>query len=126
MTREEAIQRFEKMKADADRHVEYFEGNFNVQSAFRKTAEMYNIALSALREQEERENAEPQAFDKPLTIEELREMDGERVWDNFLMEWCVVRMALREGKGAVEYFEGGFNPLSEKRFYRRKPEEELK
>lgn len=80
MTREEVIQRFEKMKADADRHVEYFEGNLNVQSAFRKTAEMYNIALSALREQEERENAEPQAIDKPLTIEELRQMDGEPVW----------------------------------------------
>lgn len=66
---------------------------------------------------------EEQELDKPLTLDELHQMDMEKVWDNFLMEWCVVRTALREGKGAVEYFEGGFNPLSEKRFYRRKPEE---
>lgn len=32
------------------------------------------MAISALREQEERENP------KPLTLDELREMDGEPVW----------------------------------------------
>lgn len=60
---------------------------------------------------------------EPLTLEELQQMDGEPVWDNFLMEYCVVMMDLCGGKGAVKYFDGGFNRLSEKRFYRRKPEE---
>lgn len=59
----------------------------------------------------------------PLTLDELRKMDGEPVWDNFLMEWCIVMMDLCAGKGAVRYFDGGFNQLSEKRFYRSKPKE---
>ena len=36
--------------------------------------EMFGIALSALREKQERDNP------KPLTLDELREMDGEPVW----------------------------------------------
>ena len=80
--------------------------------------EFYAFAESAIREQEERENP------KPLTLDELRKMDGEPVWDNFLMEWCVIMMDLCSGKGAVKYFDGGFNQLTEKRFYRRKPKED--
>ena len=36
--------------------------------------EMFGIALSAINEKQERENP------KPLTLDELREMDGEPVW----------------------------------------------
>lgn len=79
--------------------------------------EIHTMALNALRVQQEVEKNEP------LTLEELREMDGKPVWDNFLMEWCVIMMDLCHGKGAVKYFDGGFNRLSEKRFYRRKPKE---
>lgn len=80
--------------------------------------EYHKMALAALRAQQEREDPQP------LTLEELRKMDGEPVWDNFLMEWCIVMMELCNGKGAVKYFDGGFNRLSEKRFCRHKPKED--
>lgn len=62
----------------------------------------------------------------PLTLDELRQMDGEPVWDDVLKEWCAVRMNYCSGKGGVLYFDGGINDLSEKRFYRHKPKEETK
>lgn len=75
------------------------------------------MAIAALQEQENRNNP------NPLTLKELQQMDNLPVWDNFLMEWGEVRMELCAGKGAVRYFDGGFNRLSEKRFYRFKPKE---
>ena len=61
MTREEAIHYFEKLEANAKNHADDFERIFQGQkSAYRKDAEIYGMALSALREQEKRENAEPQ------------------------------------------------------------------
>ena len=62
MTREEAIHHIEKLEADANNHADDFERLFQGQkSAYRKDAELYGMALSALREREERENAEPQS-----------------------------------------------------------------
>lgn len=63
---------------------------------------------------------------EPLTLDELRQMDGEPVWDDVLKEWCAVKMNYCSGKGGVLYFDGGINDLSEKRFYRHKPKEETK
>ncbi len=60
MTREEAIHHFEKLEADAKNNADDFERLFQGQkSAYRKDAELYGMTLSALREQEKRENAEP-------------------------------------------------------------------
>lgn len=61
---------------------------------------------------------------EPLTLDELRQMDGEPVWDNFRKERCVIMIDFYKGKGVVKYFDGGFNRLSEKRFYRHKPKED--
>lgn len=62
VTREEAIHHFEKLEANAKNHADVFERVFKGQkSAYRKDAELYSMALSALREQEKRENAEPQS-----------------------------------------------------------------
>lgn len=49
-------------------------------------AAIYNLAIKALREKQEREN--PQA----LTLDELREMDGEPVWVEELLcnRWEIV------------------------------------
>ena len=61
MTIEEAIHYFEKLEANAKSDADDFERIFQGQkSAYRKDAEIYGMALSALREQEKRENAEPQ------------------------------------------------------------------
>lgn len=54
--------------------------------------EALDLALEALREKAEREDP------KPLTIEELRQMDGEPVWVknknaiNYEGEWCVIQV----------------------------------
>ena len=55
--------------------------------------EAMQMAISALREKAERENP------KPLTIEELRQMDGEPVWikaDNYGLFADVVKIRGRE------------------------------
>lgn len=62
VTREEAIHYFEKLEANAKNHADDFERIFHGQkSAYRKDVELYSMALSALREQEKRENAELQS-----------------------------------------------------------------
>ena len=121
MTREEAIRILDPVTSmDALAEIEYYAG-FRGQEAVRKAVDDACIlAVATIREQEERENP------KPLTLDELRKMDGEPVWDNFLMEWCIVMMDLCAGKGAVRYFDGGFNQLSQKRFYRSKQKEDSK
>lgn len=77
-----------------------------------------NVALRAQLEVEKNE---------PLTLDELREMDGEPVWDNYYLVWGIVLMDLCNGKGAVKHcdtgFDGAFEQLSEKRFYRHKPKD---
>lgn len=47
---------------------------YKAASAWRQDFEMSELALAALREKEARENPEP------LTLAELRQMDGEPVW----------------------------------------------
>lgn len=59
MTREEAIK---------------FASHAQSLTDLPEVKEFYALAESALREQEERENP------KPLTLDELLEMDGEPVW----------------------------------------------
>ena len=122
MTTEEAIVEFEKQLYSA---VVVLDSGFGTHPGendriYRKRKEMAEIALSALRAQQETEKNEP------LTLDELREMDGETVWDNSLMEWCVIMMGCLNGWGVVKYFDGRLNRLSEKRFYRRKPKEGTK
>lgn len=77
MTREEAIKRFEKQLNEA---MVVLDSGFGTRPGendllFRKRKEMAEIALQALREQEEREK-QPQ----PLTMAELRKMNGETVY----------------------------------------------
>ena len=64
MTTEEAIQWFEEWLSDY----------YDIYLPDDLTAEIANMAISALRAQQERENPEP------LTMDELRKMDGEPVW----------------------------------------------
>lgn len=76
MSRAEAIRRFEKQLTEA---MVVLDSGFGTRPGendllYRKRKEMAEIALQALREQEEREDP------KPLTIEELREMNGLPVW----------------------------------------------
>lgn len=75
MTREEAIVAFEKQLHSA---VAVLDSGFGTNPGecdmlYRRRKEMAEIALAALRAQQEAEN-------EPLTLDELRQMDGEPVW----------------------------------------------
>lgn len=78
----------------------------------------FEMAIAALRAQQERDNP------KPLTLEELREMneDSPPIWDSRLNTWCAVRL-LAAGHKWVSYIGGGSRPLEAGRFYRHKPGE---
>lgn len=62
---------------------------------------------------------------KPLTLAELRKMDGEPVWDSALSQYGLVDIRLFNGKGCIRYFDNWTNPrcLVPDRYYRRRPEE---
>ena len=54
----------------------------------------------------------------PLTLEELREMDGEPVWNDTLKQWAIVDTHERRTINVC----GRWRPFSD-RYYRRRPEE---
>ena len=79
---------------------------------------MFKIAATALQEKAERENP------KPLTLEELRQMDGEPVW---IDDWWEDSHGWELSMDASDYFEG--ERRTEKEYgsiweaYRHKPKE---
>ena len=54
----------------------------------------------------------------PLTLEQLRELDGEPVWNDTMKQWAIVDTHDRRTINVC----GRWRPLSD-RYYRRKPEE---
>ena len=75
MTREEAIAWFENWLLD------YYDIDDIPQDL---TAELAGIALASLRQQEQLDKvSQGSSQDKPLTLDELRKMDGEPVWVEF-------------------------------------------
>ena len=139
MTREEAIRILDPVTSmDALAEIEYY-GGFRGQEAVRKAVDDACIlAVAALREQEERDNRiESDAVkNDPLTLDELREMDGEPVWvetgEVSLGEQIIGSWEIFIGReSAIYYFtrrkRGFFAEHYGKTWlaYRRKPKEEL-
>ena len=58
---------------------------------------------------------------EPLTLEELREMDGEPVWFDTIKRWGIVRVC---GYGISVLTKSGEYDVTRMKFYRRPPEEE--
>lgn len=56
----------------------------------------------------------------PLTLEELREMDGEPVWNDTMQKWVIVDLFWEHGPRTVDA-RGRWRDL-EDRYYRRRPE----
>ena len=78
MTREEAIRILRpETTGEALAEIEYYGGFSGRAAVVQAVSDACVMAVAALREQEERENP------KPLTLDELRQMDGEPV---FLVE----------------------------------------
>ena len=58
---------------------------------------------------------------EPLTLEELREMDGEPVWFDTIKRWGIVRVC---GYGISVLTKSGEYDVTRMKFYRCPPEEE--
>ena len=57
---------------------------------------------------------------EPLTLEELREMDGEPVWFDTIKRWGIVRVC---GYGISVLTKSGEYDVTRMKFYRRPPDE---
>lgn len=57
----------------------------------------------------------------PLTLEELREMDEEPVWNDTMKKWVLVDLTWEYGERTVDA-DGKWRDLGD-RYYRRRPEE---
>ena len=62
---------------------------------------------------------------EPLTLEQLREMDGQPVWDSSLRCWGIVKSE-KDGDVFLQTKSGefGLDPLGRLKIYRRPPEGE--
>lgn len=134
MTKEEAIKRFEKQLKGAIAVLDSGFGTLRGESnrLYLERKEMAQFAIAALRDQEERENP------KPLTLDELRNMNGQPVWwwnksctpicmicvsDRFMDEPTFVNFDFKEENctGITKYkwlMKRGYKP------YRSKPRED--
>ena len=104
---------------EIEKAIQWFEESL-VGSMALRDYELTNIcktSLAALREKLERQQNDP------LTLEELREMDGEPVWVD---DWFMDTHCWELSEDAEDYFEG----RNESQYgsawlaYRHKPEEE--
>lgn len=75
MTREEAIKVLSHIRHNAETRQFVIEGNFHCKSYAREEVEMYDMAISALREQEERSKVVSNADRiRAMSDEELAEL----------------------------------------------------
>ena len=105
MTREEAIMALKMMNLVRTHPFLHWE----------EMMEVRDMAISALREQEERENP------KPLTIEDLKQSEGRSVWWDWCGEYCLCK------KEYVVTSNGTFSfnfVVNNGNAYRNKPKEE--
>lgn len=118
MTTEEAVVCLECMAIDMTGGIAGLSDMSPMKDLLERRIEAINLAQDALRAQQERENP------KPLTLDELREMDlgSPPIWDRNLNEWCAVRRSVN-GFAVIVYIGGGSRPLEANRFYRNKPKE---
>ena len=92
----------------------------------RLSAETLAIAIAAISEKAG-QNRRPATENKPLTLEELRQMEGQPVWVETMQEWRIVYIGVENDVRLYSIF----NTISAKhvldnegRIYARKPEEE--
>lgn len=104
--------------------IAWFEGRVK-STTMPGARSMFEVAISALRAQQERENP------KPLTLDELRQMDGEPVWMQpnsppKCGKWAIVAGVDTEYGEKTLYLEGDFTCRDYGKTwlaYRHKPKE---
>lgn len=130
MTIEEAIRALNALPDKTSMYiVDYEETGLKCTSYLKQACD---LAITALRAQQEQPN-------EPLTLEELREMDGEPVWvQDLLIPKCSVWHFAIKHDGEIRLFDTvalgrgivGYNATTGENYgktwlaYRRKPEQE--
>lgn len=105
-----------------DKHIETIDIMIASYSHIRRSDaewEAMEAAKDALRR--------AQLENKPLTLDELRDMDGEPVWMNQKKQWVFIASTSDSPYAQVWYFRKGFMYTvlyHHEKFYRHKPEEE--
>lgn len=125
MTREEAINALGIVKHMESLSVFYEAGEPMNQTTVGELKEACRMAISILRAQTDT------APNDPLTLEQLREMDGEPVWaeipEHRVTEWCIAKFDPLMGRMRLWCSGGGWfdgkNCGKSVFIYRRKPEE---
>lgn len=74
MTREEIIEYAEAKKAKLDEKMSRPENMYGAYAMYSSELEFTSAAIAAIRAQQEQE------INEPLTLDELRQMEGEPVW----------------------------------------------
>lgn len=78
MTKEEAIKWLQEEKLSLERAPDL--NGCPMTEDWKKGIDVYDMAISALRSQQSKGVEIDQVKNDPLTLDELREMDGEPVW----------------------------------------------
>lgn len=131
MTIQEAIKHIATCyKADVScYHTAIAKGFYGAANVHRCDMDANEMALAALREKAEREDP------KPLTLEELQQMDGEPVWVQEANKWAIVQAVDDDDGNITPFVSGTFGyekcwtsftwKVSERKLhcYRHKPKE---
>ena len=132
MTIQEAIKHIAICyKADVScYHTAIAKGFYEAANVHRRDMAANEMALAALREKAEREAP------KPLTIEDLQQMEGEPVWVREANKWAIVQAVDDDDGNITPFVHGTFGPekcwinftweVGERKLhcYRNKPKEE--
>ena len=138
MTREEAIEYWEGLRKTFSSQLEKEENHFG-RMHLQTTIDVLDTTISALRDQQELESKlRVLESNEPLTLDELRQMDGEPVWlhtfspvqkKTNIAQWAILETV---GGSNVTFLRAGVNTRLTKWFcnygerwlaYRQKPEE---
>lgn len=98
---------------DADAFYDFLTEQLDKETgAYRKGRNAgLNIARSALHDKTITPTIEPPPND-PLTMEDLKEMDGEPVWveipEHYVKEWCIAKFDPLMGRMRLWCFGGGW------------------
>ena len=102
---------------DADR----LKARLSAQYNYRNRTPIVESFLSMFLELIDTEPTIPPPPNELLTLEELREMDREPVWNDTVKKWVLVDLCCEYGERTVNV-EGKWRGLDD-RYYRRRPEE---
>ena len=121
MIREEAIEWMQEEKASFERAPDL--NGCPMTEYWQKAIDVYDMAISALRQQDHFREVTKKV--EPLTLDELRKMDGEPVWivAGDVSWWDLVSFSVQDWLYLTRGEELRYSRYGEWLAYRQKPEE---